>query len=72
MPLVFMPKVSSEPPFPREQKTAFSGPEKKPICRGVASSEAGNKLADAPVPGQWQKMLPRAKRLHIFYNRLGE
>jgi len=24
-----MPKVSSEPPFPPEQKTAFSGPEKK-------------------------------------------
>ncbi|MDH4240610.1 MAG: hypothetical protein OEW48_13700 [Phycisphaerae bacterium] len=36
-----MPKVSSETPFPPEQKTALSGPEKKPTCRGVASGEDG-------------------------------
>ena len=30
-------------------KTAFSGSEKKPTCRGVTSGEAGNKLAEAPA-----------------------
>jgi hypothetical protein len=42
-------------PFPPEQKTAFSAHEKKTACRGVASGEAGNNLADEPLADQRQK-----------------